>query len=311
MPHDLRLSLRLLRAYLAAVDKGSIAGAAEALNVAPSAVAAAIDKVEAEFGTVLVTRTRARGISPTTAGRALAERVRALLEDYDAVMAEGHALGTALTGDLRIGYYAPVAPAFLPEIVQPMLAANPGLRVDFRDCDNDSAQAGLLDGTLDVILFADGDVRPGIVAETLIEVPPYLLAPAGHALAGRGHAALSDLDGAALVLLDLPLAGAYSRRLFETAGIAPRIVATASSTEMVRSLVGAGVGLAVLNMRPRTAVSYGGNALAAVPLRPAPPGLTLMTGRIEGRPRRVVSTFLEVLRDWFAGPSAGELVVRA
>lgn len=310
MHGDLRLSLRLLRAYLAAVDHGAITGAAAALNVAPSAVATAIDKVEAEFATTLVIRTRARGVAPTTAGRLLADRIRALLEDYEAVMTVGHALGSSLSGDLRIGYYAPVAPAFLPEIVQPMLAAHPGLTAHFRDCDNDSAQAGLLDGMLDVILFAGGEVRVGITTEMLIEVPPYVLAPAAHALAKRGHATLRDLDDAALVLLDLPLAGAYTRRLFEAAKVTPRIVATASSTEMVRSLVGAGSGLAVLNMRPRTAVSYGGDDLVAVPLRPAAPGLTLMAGYIESRPRRVVTTFLDALRNWFAGPDSGDLVVR-
>ena len=310
MQSELRLSLRLMRAYLAAVDHGSIAGAAAALNVAPSAVATAVDKVEAEFATTLVIRTRARGVTPTTAGRLLADRIRKLLEDYVAVMAEGHALGSALSGSLRVGYYAPVAPAFLPGIVQPLLAAHSGLTAHFRDCDNDSAQAGLLDGTLDVILFAGGEVRVGIATEVLAEVPPYVLAPAGHAVARRGDATLADLDGAALVLLDLPLAGAYTRRLFDAAGIAPRIVATATSTEMVRSLVGAGAGLAVLNMRPRTAVSYGGDHLAAVPLRPPQTGLTLMAGYVEGQPRRVVSAFLDALRDWFKGPGADDLVVR-
>jgi DNA-binding transcriptional LysR family regulator len=310
MHGDLRLSLRLLRAYLAAVDHGSIAAAAAALNVASSAVATAIDKVEAEFATTLVTRTRARGVTPTTAGRLLADRIRALLEDYEAVMSEGHALGSALTGELRIGYYAPVAPAFLPGIVQPLLDAHPGLTAHFRDCDNDSAQAGLLDGTLDVIIFAGGEVRVGIATEVLIEVPPYLLAPAGHAFTLREHASLKDLEGADLVLLDLPLAGAYTRRLFEAANVTPRIVATASTTEMVRSLVGAGVGLAVLNMRPRTAVSYGGDELTTVPLSPAAPGLILMAGYVDGRPRRVVTAFLDALRDWFSGPNADALTVR-
>lgn len=310
MQGDLRLSLRLLRAYLAATEHGSLTGAAAALHVAPSAVATAIDKIEAEFGTVLVTRNRAKGIAPTTAGRALAARIKALLDEYDAVMSEGHALGASLAGDLRIGYYAPVAPAFLPEILQPLMAASPGLRVDLRDCDNDSAQAGLIEGRLDVILFAGGEVRPGIETEALLDIPPYILAPAGHPLALRGEATLADLNGADLVLLDLPLAGAYTRRLLETGGIAPRIVATSSSTEMIRSLVGAGTGLAVLNMRPRTRSSYGGAELAEVPLRPPLPGLTLMAGRLAGRPRRAVTVFLDAVRDWFAGPQAAELVVR-
>ena len=70
MPADLRLSLKSLRAFAAVVEHGSITAAAQALNTAPSAVAAAIDQVEAEFGAALLVRTRARGIAPTADGRA-------------------------------------------------------------------------------------------------------------------------------------------------------------------------------------------------------------------------------------------------
>ena len=70
---------------------------------------------------------------------------------------------------------------------------------------------------------------------------------------------LKDLARHPLVRLDRPLARPYFDRLFQAQGLAPVIAAEADSTEMVRSLVGAGLGLAVLNMRPLTAVSYGGD----------------------------------------------------
>lgn len=305
---DLRLSLRLLRAFMAAVEHGSITGAAKALNVAPSAVAAAIDRVEAEFGATLVIRARARGVTATPAGRALAGRIRPLIEGYSDLMSEGYALGSGLSGTLRIGYYAPVAPAFLPRILQAMAA--PDLTFILTECDNTGAQAGLLDGQLDVSLFAGDDLMAGVETRALMDIPPYVLMPAEHRLAGMARVDIADLAAEPVILLDLPVAGAYQRGLFRAAGIGVDIAATATSAEMVRSLVGAGLGIAVLNMRPLTALSYAGDRLCARPLDGAAQALHLVSGRAAGPPRRLVQVFLDRLHGWFDSDAAQALVLR-
>ncbi|WP_164658217.1 LysR family transcriptional regulator [Tropicibacter sp. Alg240-R139] len=304
---DLRLSLRLLRAYMVAVDCGSITGAAEVLNVAPSAVAAAIDRVEAEFGATLVVRARARGITATPAGRALAARIRPLIEDYSDVMQQGYALSQGLRGTLHIGYYAPIAPAFLPHILRNLTDNTSELNFSLQECDNITAQSGLLDGTLDVALFAGDELLAGVETRSLMDLPPYVLAPKGHALSARSELSLRDLHDTPLVLLDLPVAGAYVRRLLRAAEVTPHVVATCTSVEMVRSLVGAGAGVAVLNMRPRTQQSYGGDILRTLPLTDGDP-LHLVTGRAAGTPRRLVQVFQDRLHDWFTGPEARELI---
>jgi len=309
MPANLRLSLKAMRAFAAVVEQGSITGAAGVLNTAASAVAASVDQVEAEFGADLLIRTRAKGISPTPEGAAMAARFRALLDAYGDVMAEGRDIGGGLTGTLRIGYYAPVAPAFLPRILHPMMQANPGLRLEFREHDNDSAQEALLAGRLDVILFGGQELRAGIETRVLLDMPPYVLAPEGHAVAGFAPVALAEVAKWPLIQPDKPLARPYFDGLFAAQGLMPRIVATADSIEMVRSLVGAGVGLTVLSMRPQTPLSYGGDRLVAVPLEPGSPSLHLRSGRAAGRPRRLVFDFLEALHGWMDSGAARELTV--
>jgi DNA-binding transcriptional LysR family regulator len=311
MPADLRLSLKSLRAFAAVVDHGSITAAAQALNTAPSAVAAAIDQVEAEFGAALLVRTRARGIAPTADGRAMAARFRALLDEYAGVLEEGRAIARGLTGTLRIGYYAPVAPAFLPRVLQPLMQANPDLGLELHEHDNDSAQEALLSGRLDVILFAGHDLRAGIETQVLLDLPPYVLVPEGHPLAAIAPVPLAEVARHPLIQLDRPLARPYLDTLFRDRGLAPGIAARADSTEMVRSLVGAGLGVAVLHMRPLTALSYGGDRLAAVPLEPGLPTLQLLSGRTAGQPRRLVMAFLEALKAWMSDPAAQALVVTA
>ncbi len=307
MQTDLRLSLRALRAFVAAVDHGSITGAARALNLAASAVAAALDQVEAEFGADLLIRTRARGIAPTAEGREIAERFRHLLEDYADVMDHGRALAQTLSGTLRIGYYAPVAPAFLPGILRPILRDNPALRLEMVEHDNDSAQEALLGGALDVILFAGQDLRSGIDIRPLCDLPPYVLVPEGHALTANRVVRLAEAAACPIIQLDRPLARPYVERLFRQQGLRPEIVARVDSTEMVRSLVGAGAGIAILSMKPLIDISYAGDGLRARPLEPGLPKLQLFVGHVKGRPRKPAAVFLEALEAFMATPMARRL----
>ncbi|MGI3183525.1 LysR substrate-binding domain-containing protein [Nioella aestuarii] len=303
-----RVSLRAMAAFAATVEDGSIAAAARRLNIAASAVAAAVDQVEAEVGASLLVRTRAKGIAPTGEGRVLAARFRTLLEDCDNVLEDARAGAATLSGHLRIGYYAPVAPAFLPALLIPLQQANPGLEITLVDCSADEAQEALLAGRLDLILFAAAPVRAGIVARKMLDLPPYVLAPLGHPIT-RDGATLEDVAAHPVILLDRPVAEPYVSALFRDRGLAPRIVARANTTEMVRSLVGAGAGLAVLNMRPRTDRSYGGEGLASVPLSGELPPITLLVGRADGRPKRAVAVVQDLLLGWASGPKARDLIV--
>ena len=256
-------------------------------------------------------RYRSRGIQPTPTGQILTAKIRHLLEEYDNLMSEGAELRTALTGSLSVGYYAPVAPAFMPDIVAPLVEGNPSVSVKLIECNNETAQGGLLSGEFDAILFAAENVKPGIAYETLMTIPPYILAPARHRIAARPTASLADLAGEPLVLLDLPVVSAYYRALLEEAGVEPRIVATATSAEMVRSMVSSGIGCSVLNMRPLSAESYAGKAVAAVPLDPPATPLRFVLGHLEENPRRLVHAFVERARAYFAGTDARRLTVTA
>lgn len=305
------LTLKSLRYFHTAVELESITRAAEKLNVVPSAVSAAIDQVEADFGLTLVTRRPSKGIQPTATGKLLLVKVRHLLEEYENLVAEGGDLRTALTGSLKIGYYAPAAPAFLPAISAPLSRDNPSVSLQFDECDNETAQSGLLNGAYDAILFVSEDVKPGISYEALIDAPPYALMPKTHPLVAKRNLIPSDLRDEPLLLLDRPVASEYYRSLFEEAGITPRIAATGTTHEMLRSLVGAGIGCALLNMRPLTDESYAGDPLACVPLSPEMRSLQLVLGYLPGNPRRLVRAFIEECRNYFASPAAQNLIVKS
>lgn len=303
------LTLKTMRYFVTALRYESIAKAAAELNIAASAISAALDQVEAHFDLTLTHRHRARGITPTASGKAIAQKFARLLEDYDAMLLEGADLKRTLSGTLRIGYYAPIAPAFLPTVLQKSGLSSGSVDLHLEACDNETAQAGLLSGTYDVVLFVSDGARPEIEYEPLVTAPAYCLLPARHVLADWQSVTLQQIAQSPLVALNRPFATDYYKQLFVRQGVSPRVVAHATSTEMVRSLVGAGLGCAVLNMVPQTDVTYAGDRVVAVPIADDLPGLSLAVGYAKTAPRRVVECFATACKAYFNDTASGRCIV--
>jgi DNA-binding transcriptional LysR family regulator len=307
-------SLKALRYFMTALKTGSITAAAKQMHVVPSAIFAAINQVEDTFGLQLTIRHRSKGIVPTATGKILLSRIQNLLDEYDELMNLGGEMRTQLNGTLRVGYYAPVAPAFLAKIARDVLADNPRVDIKFIECDTEQAEAGLLSGEYDVVLCVAQNTSPqstsiGIAYETLIEVPPYLLVPEDHPFAQRQSVMMSELTSVPMVLLDLPVIRDYYSRLFDTAEIKPYIASTASTLEMVRSLVGAGVGCSLLHMRPKTQVTYAGHKIVEVPFDDAADSLKIVLGYFPKNPRRLVKYFVENLKELFLTEDVNRFLV--
>src|SRR5260370_10106084 len=109
-----------LSIFVAIVEAGSLVSAARRLRRSPPAVTRALSGLEDRIGLRLVDRTTRR-LAPTEAGSALAERARAVLADYDAVLV--CASRAPVRGVLRITapvqfcrrHVAPIVAAFLNE----------------------------------------------------------------------------------------------------------------------------------------------------------------------------------------------------
>jgi len=303
------ISLKAMDYFTTALRHGNIAKAAAELNIAASAVAAAIDQVEAGFGLTLITRQRSRGIKANANGRLVAQKLERLLEDYRSILSEGADLKQALSGTLRIGYYAPIAPAFLPTIFDTFLPKGNDVVLHLDECDNDSAQHGLLNGIYDAILFVSEDVRPSVEFDVLVEAPAFCLVPASHPMAQQRHVTMAQITKEPLVVLNRPVAARYYQSLFDAHAQNVTIAAYANSTEMVRSLVGEGHGCAILNMQPQTRESYCGAKLKGLPIKEPLPPLTLAIGYDKSRPRRLVQHFVDACHNHFANPGPHRCLV--
>ncbi len=304
----MRITLRSLEYFLAAVQHGSLSAAGRELHVSPSAVLAGVNQVEEGLGVTLTTRHRSRGVTLTPTGHSLLPRIQHLIDEYESLIREGTDARNGLSGTLRIGYYAPVAPAFMPALVSALRAQGPSVEIKLYACDNETAQAGLVAGDYDVIICLAEAMRPEIHVETLLDVPAYVLCGAEHPFARRAAVSIGDLADQPLVLLDLPQVRDYYAYVLADAGVSPSIAATTTSLEMLRSLVASGLGCSLLHMRPLTDTTYAGGTLAYVPLDPAVQPLRIALGHLAANPRRLLQAFLDECRRYFDSDRGQQLL---
>ena len=79
----MQFTLKHLRYFVAAAERGSVTAAARAIHVSQPSISEAIAHLEAVFDLQLFLRHHAQGLSPTPAGRRLLLEARSLLAHAD------------------------------------------------------------------------------------------------------------------------------------------------------------------------------------------------------------------------------------
>ncbi|MGQ4273923.1 LysR substrate-binding domain-containing protein [Terrihabitans sp. B22-R8] len=167
---------------------------------------------------------------------------------------------------LRLGIFHTFGPYVVPEILERL--TKKGRRLDLKLVEGDQRRVveSLKAGEVDAALVYDMDMPAGVDVERLSALQPYVLLPAGHKFADQGAVPLADLAAEPMILLDAPPSGDYFKSLFAAEGLTPNIRFRSHSFEMVRGLVGRGLGYALLAAKPASAMSYDGRALVTKPL---------------------------------------------
>ncbi len=119
----------LVRSFLAALDHGSLLGAARALGTSQPTLGRHITELEAQLGTTLFERT-GRGLVPTATALRLAEAARAMETGADQLARSLTSADAAEAGSVRISASQPVACYLLPPILAQMRLALPRIQVE-------------------------------------------------------------------------------------------------------------------------------------------------------------------------------------
>ncbi len=120
---------RLVRSFLAALDQGSLLGAARVLSASQPTIGRHIAELEAQLGVSLFERT-GRGLLPTATALQLAESARAMDNAANELARNVSGLEPGISGTVRITASQPVACFVLPSILAQMRLALPDIQVE-------------------------------------------------------------------------------------------------------------------------------------------------------------------------------------
>lgn len=263
-----------LRVLVAVAETGGFSAAASRLGITQSAVSHSVRGSESKVGAVLFDRGRA-GASPTPAGERAVELGRRILRLYEVLGAEARAAGRASAGPgaadgvLRIAAFRSAALHLLPPALERLAARHPGIRPEVRVVrELGAGTAGeVAAGRADLALATLGgpvDVPPaggaaepsagprsgppsgsrsgpppglpdGLLSGELTREAYSLVHPVGHP------------DPKALPLLDWDEnCGSYTRDWWRAQDWIPRATVKAEDDAMVLTMVGRGLGMAIL-----------------------------------------------------------------
>lgn len=290
-----RYTLRQLEYLIACIDHGSIAQAAEALNVSQPSVSVAISKLEDQFGVQLLYRHHSQGVSPTPSAANILQSARSLLSHASDLERQAMLTGTSVAGELWLGSFATLAPVILPGLIGALDREYPEIRLRLREGTQEVLIDALRSGDIDLALLYDLDLPDDLRRLRLSEGAPYVALPEGHPLARSTAISLKDLSREPLILLDIPPSRDYFLGLFRSAGITPMIAHRSPSLEMVRGMVGHGLGYTILVTRPHGDRTYDGRALAIRPLEDSNEPSKIVLARLANlRATRLISCFERV-----------------
>lgn len=277
----LRFTLRQLEYFVAVGELGSIAQAAEKVNVSSPSISAAITQLEKEFGLPLFVRQHAQGLSLTQPGRRMMEQATHILQESDLLVDLAGDISGTVRGPLNIGCLVTFAQVVLPSVRRSFEVEFSEVRVRQVELNQAEIFSALRRAEIDVALTYDLDLPADLVFEGLLELPPYVVVAPEHPLANNSSVSPVELVQHPMVLLDLPFSSEYFLSFFAGLDIKPQIAERTKDMAVMRSLVANGFGYSIANIRPLNDLSPDGKPLRYIPLqqpaRPMRMGLLMPT----------------------------------
>lgn len=267
------IDIRRVRALRELAERGTIAAAADALHLTPSAVSQQLSALEREVGHTLI-EPEGRGVRLTAVAHLLLDHAAVLFAQMERLQGDLAAHARGEVGSVHVAGF----PTALAEIVAPaarrLAAAAPEVELVVSEVEAPEAYDLLAAGAVDVAIGMESPRAPGHGDRrfTRVELQRDVLdvaLPAAHAEARRERVPLATLATDTWVA---PPAGWQCESVVigacQSAGFSPNAVHRTSDWGAALELVGAGLGVAMI---PRLALAAPPAGVVLRPVEGEPP----------------------------------------
>lgn len=187
----------------------------------------------------------------------------------------------------------------------------PEITIKIYDGEQHEIAHGLHRGRFDLAFLYDLELDTSIYTESLnAPQKPYALLPADHPLAQRHAVRLSELSNLPMILLDVVPSKNYFISIFKDKGYNPQVAYSSPSIEMVRCMVGQGLGFSVLVTRPVNDMTYDGQQVRCVEIQDEMANSALVMAHLRSsEPTKPTKLFMEYCRNAVLSPPQQEVKV--
>jgi DNA-binding transcriptional LysR family regulator len=260
------MDIRTSRYFAAIAQHNSIRDAADALNVAQSALSRQILKLEEMYGVTLFER-HPRGVALTAAGEVYLRYARDQIAQAEHMRAEFHALNGMHRGTIRISAIESLTRSLLPRVIAGFREQHPGVGFDVKMDGSEHIIEAVREIDTDIGITYYSQPASDLTVRISTREPLVAIVAAGHALAKKKRAGLREV---AAFPTALTTRGSRSRSLIDTAcwkaGVSLAPVLETNSVEMLTGLVARSDTVTFL-LRLSAEDGIRAGTLAAVPVR--------------------------------------------
>jgi len=264
-----KFTFRQLELFAALPEHTTLGSAAQQLHISESALSHAVSELEAALGEQLCIRRKARGMHLTPTGRHFAKRAGELLREASALADGLGEIRGELKGPMSLGCYTGLASNVLPAVLEGMASLHPKVEISITVGDHADLLPALEDGTLDTAIVYDIGLPADVERRVIYKTEVMAVLGANDSLAEEDDVDLADLSTKPLIMLNTAPSTEYTQLMFAQRGLKPNVGAVVPQIDLVRAMVGRGLGYSLLMSRPnQIPVSSEGKGLVTRHLRP-------------------------------------------
>jgi DNA-binding transcriptional LysR family regulator len=240
------MKLRSLQAFCAAVEEGSITGAAQRMYLSQPSVSERLAELEREARVPLLVRSR-RGVEPTEQGRLLYEQARRALDEVEAVEGVLHTLRSRRDARLYVAASSTLGEHLFPAWLRSFREREPGVLPELFVGNTREVVALVGRGTVAFGVIEGGEVQGPFESVPLLEDELVVVVATGHRWARRGVCP-AELPGEPFISREK---GSGTREVIERAvsemDISLDVRMELGSTSAIKEAIEAGLGFSLLS----------------------------------------------------------------
>ena len=235
---------RHLKAFVATVESGSMANAADLLHLGQPALSQAIANLERRAGVRLLSRTT-RTLKLTPAGHVFYKDAQRVLELNDRLLNNTKQWSAAQHGSVSILSIPSIAHLLLPDIIKTYLTQHPHVGIEVHDHPDPELRIKLEKGEGDLAILSQFPSQEKLKQLPFLKDHLRWVGAAHHPLAAKEKISLADLRNQQLIIMRRGAIREMSNPLIEKIK-SPLAIIEVDQQSTLMGMVSAGIGISFL-----------------------------------------------------------------